>query len=299
MIISASRRTDIPAFYSEWFIRRVRAGYCEVVNPMNPRQVTKISLGPDQVDVIVFWTRSPRAMIRKLPELDARGARYYFQFSLLGYPKEIEPCSPSVCVAVETFKRLADRIGADKLIWRYDPIFLSNITDVDFHLRNFESLARALSGFTHRCVISMWDDYRKLAKRLRQLEDQGVQVRQPQPGELDRLISGVVRISVANGMEIVSCAEEHNLERYGIRPGKCIDDVLIQRLFGVEVCHRKDQSQRAVCCCVQSRDIGAYDTCLFGCTYCYATTSFSRAAANHRRHDPDSPTLIPAGVSYV
>ncbi len=297
MIISASRRTDIPAFYAEWFVRRVRAGYCEVPNPMNPRQVTRIPLLPAEVDAIIFWTRSPRAMLPRLAELDARELRYYFQFTLCGYGPPIEARNPPTAVAVDTFRRLSSRLGPDRVIWRYDPLVFSEVATVDFHLRNFESIAGALKGYTHRCVLSIWDHYRKLASRLGDLASQGVHLRQPIREEIARLIPHLAEVCAAHGMEIVSCAEEVDLVPYGVKRGKCIDDELIRRLFGIDVCHKKDGTQRPACGCVQSRDIGIYNSCLFGCAYCYATTSFSAAAANHRKHSPDSAVLIPVGGS--
>jgi len=295
MIVSASRRTDIPAFYAEWFVRRVRAGYCEVPNPMNPRQVAKVSLLPEEVDAIVFWTRSPRAMLPRLAELDARGLRYYFQFTLCGYGPPIEIRNPPAATAIESFRRLSSRLGPDQVIWRYDPLVFSEVTTVDFHLRTFESIASALKGYTHRCVLSIWDNYRKLASRLEGLASRGVHLRQPNEEEIARLIPRLAELCAAHGMEAVSCAEEVDLAPYGVKRGKCIDDAVIHRLFGIEVCHKRDGAQRPACGCVQSRDIGIYNSCLFGCAYCYATTSFATAAANHGKHDPDSAALIPCG----
>jgi hypothetical protein len=297
MIISASRRTDIPAFYSEWLVRRLRAGFCEVQNPMNLRQVSRISLLSQDVELIVFWTRSPRAMLGRLAELDRRDLRYYFQFTVCGYGAPIDGKSPSVATAVDTFQRLASRIGPGKVIWRYDPIVFSEVTDVDFHLSNFEKISSSLKGYTSRCVVSIWDLYRKLGQRLQTLELQGIHFRQPQGEELDRLIPGLVQLCSANGMEIVSCAEDVDLVRYGVRQGKCVDDDLIRRVFGINVCHQKDGSQRPACGCVQSRDIGAYDSCLFGCVYCYATRCFRTAAANYRKHDPEAASLIPVDLA--
>jgi hypothetical protein len=185
-------------------------------------------------------------------------------------------------------------IGPDRVIWRYDPIVFSRQTGVEFHLANFESLAKALQGHTRRCVVSIWDEYRKLAKRLRHLAAQGDDFYQPAPAELDQLMPRLKDLAGANGMEIVSCAEPLDLTRYGIRKGQCVDDGLIHRLFGLHVCGTKDPSQRAVCCgCVKSRDIGAYNTCLFECAYCYATFDFRTAKFNHQRHDPDHPLLLP------
>jgi len=295
MIISASRRTDIPAFYAEWFVRRVRAGCCEVPNPINPRQVASVSLRPEDVEVIVFWTRSPMAMLSRLRELDALGLRYYFQFTLCGYGPPIEAGNPPLSAAIEAFKRLSSQIGPEKVIWRYDPLVFSEATTPDFHLRRFESLATALRGFTRRCVISIWDHYRKLAPRLKALRMQGVHLRHPEQEELDRLMPRLVELSAASGMELVSCAEELDLVQYGVKRGKCVDDELIQRIFGLEVCHKKDGAQRPACGCVQSRDIGMYNTCVFGCSYCYATSSFAAAATNRRKHDPESARLISAG----
>ncbi len=294
MIISASRRTDIPAFYAEWFMRRVRAGYCEVPNPMNPRQVARISLVPEDVDAIVFWTRSPAPLLPRLAELDALGLHYYFQFTLCGYGSPIEQKNPSVANAIDAFKRLSSRIGPQRVIWRYDPLVFSEVTTVNFHLKNFENLAAALKGFTDRCVVSVWDNYRKLTRRLEALSAQGLHLRQPGEGELDSLMPCLVELCRGNGMEIVSCAEEIDLERYGVKRGKCVDDELIRRLFGIEVSPKKDGAQRSACACVQSRDIGMYDTCRFGCSYCYATTSFPAADANHQKHDRDSASLIPS-----
>jgi hypothetical protein len=293
MIISASRRTDVPAFYAEWFVQRVRAGYGEVPNPMNPRQVARVSLLPEEVDAIVFWTRNPMPLLSKLPELDALGLCYYFQFTLCGYGRPIEEQNPSPANAITAFKRLSSTVGPERVIWRYDPLVFSEATTADFHLKNFEFLSTALKGFTRRCVVSIWDNYRKLGSRLEALSAQGVHLWQPGQAKLDRLLPRLVELCAANGMEIVSCAEEVDLERYGVKRGKCVDDELIQRLFGFEVCHKKDGAQRPACGCVESRDIGMYNSCLFGCSYCYATTSFSTAATNRRKHNPDSASLIP------
>ena len=146
MIISASRRTDIPAFYADWFINRVREGSCEVPNPFNPRQVATISLKPEDVDSIVFWTRSPRPLFRHLRELDGRGFFYYFQYTLLDYPAVIDSHTPPAWRALDTFRALADRIGPERVVWRYDPIVLSEITPPEYHLETFGRLAAALRG---------------------------------------------------------------------------------------------------------------------------------------------------------
>jgi hypothetical protein len=295
MIISASRRTDIPAFYARWFINRIRAGYCTVPNPFNPQQVSSVSLKPEDVDVIVFWTRNPRPLFPYLEELDRRGYRYYFQYTLLDNPRLIDRKAPPLQAALKTFRELAGRVGPERVIWRYDPIVLSEVTGAQFHQETYGRIAQALAGYTQRSVISIADIYRKAGKRLRQLAQQGVEITdyKGQPSRrFDELMRDLVRMANENGMQIVSCAETIDLRPYGVRLGKCVDDAYIKKVFGLDVTGEKDPSQREACGCVVSRDIGMYETCLFGCQYCYATTSFERARANYDRHDPHSPSLL-------
>jgi len=295
MIISASRRTDIPAFYAPWFMNRIRSGWCAVPNPFNRRQVSRISLRPADVDVIVFWTRNPRPLLPHLAELDARGYRCYFQYTLLDNPRAVDPKTPPADAAIAAFQELAAHVGPQRVIWRYDPIVLSDATGVDYHLERFARIAAALQGHTPRAVISVMDVYRKIAPRLRGLAAQGIELgagpAEETPG-FATLMQGLAALAARHGMEIQSCAEEIDLTGYGIAPGKCIDDGYIRRVFGLELDLKKDPSQRAACGCVASRDIGMYDTCLFGCAYCYATSSFARAAVHHAAHDPAGEALI-------
>jgi len=294
MIISASRRTDIPAFYAHWFINRIRAGFCMVPNPFNPQQIMRISLAPEDVEAIVFWTRNPRPLFPYLQELDERGFRYYFQYTLMNNPRALDANTPTMESAVEAFCQLSERVGSQKVIWRYDPIVFSELTPPDFHRRSYHDIALSLRGFTRRSVISMLDVYSKLKKRLAEMEKQGAALlpfdgSQPWFGTLVR---DLVAIAAENEMEMVSCAEELDLQPFEVRPGKCIDDDTISEVFGLEVTHLKDPGQRKACGCVASKDIGMYDTCLFGCRYCYATRSFERARINYQKHDPDSPSLL-------
>ena len=295
MIISASRRTDLPAFYAEWFINRVRAGYCTVPNPFNPAQVSRVSLKPEDVEVIVFWTRHPRPLFPYLDELDGRGYRYYFQYTLMDNPSLLDPHTPSLDVALDTFRQLAGRVGPERVIWRYDPIVFSTLTTIEFHQNRFKYIAQSLRGCTRRAVISIVDEYRKTQKRMRELPRQGVELLACEGETLGALMRSLVQTAQENDMEIVSCAEEIDLRPYGVRPGKCVDDEYIAKTFGLRIASQKDPGQREVCGCVASRDIGMYDTCLFGCRYCYATSSLERARANHRAHDPLAPSLVQEG----
>ncbi len=295
MIISASRRTDIPAFYARWFINRIRAGFCTVPNPFNRKQITRVSLLPKDVTLLIFWTRNPKPLFPYLDELDQRGYNYYFQYTLLGTPREIEPQSPPRTTAIKTFQELADRVGSDRVIWRYDPIVFSQLTDAGYHSENYTQIAAALKNYTHRSVVSVMDMYAKFRKRIDQLNQDGLGIIEydGSPSQrFDDLMSVIVRAAHENDMLIQSCAEDLDLTIYGIQPGKCIDDENITAIFGLEVNHRKDPGQRKACGCVVSKDIGMYDSCLFNCPYCYATGNFERAKENYKRHDSESPSLV-------
>jgi len=287
MIISASRRTDIPAFYAEWFMNRIRAGGCDVPNPFNPRQVSRVSLRPEDVDVIVFWTRNACPLLPYLGELDHLGHRYCFLYTVVDHGRELEPGGPALEAALRTFRQIADAVGAARVVWRYDPIVFSDATGVAHHRETFGRIAGALAGHTTRCIISLVDLYAKVRKRLGSLG-----VREPTRSELDELIPSMVSTANAAGITLTSCAEEVDLATYGVRPGKCIDDEWIRQAFGIEVAYAKDPGQRKACRCVTSRDIGMYDTCPAGCVYCYATNDPERACARHAGHDPSGTRLV-------
>jgi hypothetical protein len=241
MIISASRRTDIPAFYTQWLMRRLEAGYCAVPNPFNRNQVAYVSLKPEDIDVMVFWTRNPRPLLPYLASLDKRGYRYYFQYTVMSNPRQIDPKSPPLEASLKTFRELADRVGPERVIWRYDPIVFSNITGIQFHQQTYAEIAQALRGYTRRSVISVVDMYRKAGKRMRDLVGQGVEVvaYEGRPSErFDQFMQTLVQLAGDNGMDIVSCAEELDLRSYGVRPGKCVDDEYIREVFNIDVIHK-------------------------------------------------------------
>lgn len=273
-------------------MNRIRAGYCTTVNPFNRKQVSYVSLKPEDVDVFVFWTKNPEHLIEHLKELDDRGYRYYFQYTITGYPRTIEPNLPEVKKRLETFRRIADLIGPNRVIWRYDPIIISSITGIDYHRKQVDYLARELEGNTGRLVVSIVDEYRKAKSNFNRLEDQSIVInRQAAEQDVGELIEFIMGVAKQRKMEAFSCAEILDLTHFGLLPGKCIDDRYIQKVFGVSVTSEKDKSQRLECGCVRSKDIGAYDTCLHGCLYCYAGT-LSAARNNLSNHYPDSPSII-------
>lgn len=285
MIVSASRRTDIPNYYADWFFERIKEGFCYVRNPMNPHQVSEIPLTPEVVDCIVFWTKNPEPMLARLAELQEYS--YYFQFTLTGYGKDIEPGVPHKKERMlAVFKELSEKIGPERVIWRYDPIFFHDVYTPDYHERAFSQIAEELSGYTKKCVISFVDYYAKNRKNLQELG-----IREPKQEELRQFAKNLSRIAKENGMRIASCAEEIDLSDCGIEKNSCIDKELIEKLTGGRILAGKDKNQRTACGCVESVDIGSYHTCLNGCKYCYANYSRENAWKNHEKYDMFSPLL--------
>ena len=285
MILSASRRTDIPNYYSEWLARRFRAGFLCVRNPMNFRQVSRITLNPNVIDCIVFWTKNPAPMLPYLDEY--RRYMYYFQFTLTGYGKDIEPGLPDKRrILIPAFCELVDRIGRDRVIWRYDPIFLSDHYTLDYHVKAFTRIAEALAGRTRRVVISFLDDYEKTKRNMKGINIQGLTKE-----KMRRLAHSFAVIAGRYGMEIQTCAEKIDLSEYGITHGACIDREYIEHLLGCRLRAGKDHGQRPECRCMESVEIGSYHTCRNGCRYCYANFSDGRVQARIRDFDVDSPIL--------
>lgn len=281
MIVSASRRTDLPAFYSEWLLRRLREGFCLVQNPYDARRLQRVPLTPDVVDCIVFWTRDPRPLLPHLAELEALGHRFYFQFTLNAYGVALEPQVPRLAQAVEAFGRLSEAVGSQRVVWRYDPIVLEPHCDEAFHRRAFAALAAALEGYGAHCVMSFVDPYAKLRGRFQA----------PQRAPMRALARALAEIACARGFSLETCAEAEDFTDCGVEPGACVDRARIEALLGTSL-GGTAQKSRAYCRCMESVDIGAYDTCLHGCAYCYATRSLSYARSRCARHDPRSPLLV-------
>jgi len=294
LIVSASRRTDIPAFFSEWFMERVRAGFCLVPNPFNSDQVGQVSLLPEDVDAIVFWTKNPAPMLRRVEALDGMGYRFYFQFTLNNYPIELEPRVPPLAERIRSFDALSKMIGASRVIWRYDPIIISSVTDHEFHRATFRMLCQALSSLTRRVVVSIVDLYRKTERRLRSLEAKGIRIEENafESPSTDALMEDLAAIAKSFCIEIVTCAEKKDYTSIGIPPGRCIDGDLIEDLWHLHKSWKKDPGQRDECGCVVSKDIGMPDSCPHGCVYCYATKSGEVACQRYRGHDPHTTALF-------
>lgn len=285
MILSVSRRTDIPSYYSEWFFNRIKEGFLYVRNPMNVHQISEIKISPDVVDCIVFWTKNPLPMLGRLDELKAYN--YYFQFTLTGYGNDVERNLPNKKTSmIPIFQELSKRIGKDKVIWRYDPICFTNKYTAQYHLKAFRNIAEELSGYTEKCVISFVDIYPKNKKNIDSLLSYELN-----DHELREFAKELSSIAKENNMRIGSCAEKIDLDECGIVHNSCIDRELIEKIIGCKLKVSKDKNQRIECGCVESVEVGTYNTCKSGCTYCYANHSMKSVEVNSKKYDPLSPLL--------
>lgn len=280
MIISASRRTDIPALYPEWFVNRLRAGEVLVPNPYNRKKVKHVFLSPETVDCIVFWTKNPAPLLPYLREITDMGYEYYFQVTITDYEEDIEPDLPCTADVMATFLMMNERLGKERMDWRFDPILLTKKYSVSYHLEQFEMMCRWLGGAASRCITSFVDTYKNCPYQELQEED------------ILKLASGLGKIARAYQLPLYTCAEKMNLERFGIGHSACIDKAKIGSLIGYKLDLRRDPGQRGECHCVESMDIGTYHTCIHGCKYCYASGNPENAKNKYQLHDPESPLLV-------
>lgn len=285
MIVSVSRRTDIPAFYSDWFFNRVKEGFVYVVNPMNLKQVSKVMLTPDKVDCFVFWTKNAGPMLERLDEL--KDYKYYFQFTITAYDRDIENGILDKKEIINNFKRLSNKIGKERVILRYDPILLSEKYTIEYHYRAFEKLCKQLQGYTEKCIISFIDFYKKTKRNTRELK-----ILPMRDVEIEEIAEELAQIAKKYKLEIETCSEGIDLSKYGIKKGKCIDDQLISKIMGCKVNVKKDDTQREVCGCVKSVDIGQYNTCKHHCLYCYANFNYMQVEENCLQHVKEAPMLV-------
>ena len=285
MILSVSRRTDIPNYYSDWFLNRIKEGFLYVRNPMNTHQISSIKISPEVIDCIVFWTKNPDPMIPRLDEL--QDYKYYFQFTLTGYGKDIE-CNVlhKKKEVIPIFQKLSRKIGSDKVIWRYDPIIFTDRYTPQYHINAFQQISDALKKYTNKCVISFVDIYTKNKKNM-----EGLNAYKLEKKELIEFVKKLQQIAKINGMELCSCAEKIDLEIYGVKHNCCIDKQLIEKLNGCKIKAKKDKNQRKECGCIESIEVGTYNTCRNACKYCYANYSMNSVMNNCRKYDPFSPLL--------
>lgn len=306
VIVSASRETDLPRFYADWFVGRLRDGWCAWKNPFNG-EIRKVSF--DKTRLIVFWSKNPKPLLVRLDEVEALGFKqYYFQFTLNDYVAEgLEPGVLSVDKRIDTFRRLSDRIGKERVIWRFDPLLLTDKISIDVLLERIAQIGHQLKGYTEKLVFSFIDiaSYRKVQKNLA-----GLNCREFIAEDQIRFAQGLAKLNGELGLELATCGELTDLSAYGIKHNKCVDDELMMRLFHDDVelmkfigaeydmfngwqikKSKKDKGQRKACGCIASKDIGAYNTCPHLCRYCYANFSDELVMKNWRNRNLESGTI--------
>ena len=328
VIISASRSTDIPAFFAKWFINRLKAGYCKWYNPFNQKP-TYVSF--EKAKVVVFWTKNPAPLIPHLHELDERGIHYYFQYTLNDYEVEgLEPNVPNLESRIETFKYLSNLIGKEKVIWRFDPLLLSETINPFLLLQKIKNIGDQIKGYTNKLVFSLIDvkAYRKvqnnLIKNTSYFNRNNIEYAEPSGNSLDIIIEGLAKLrntwkDEGWNIELATCGEDISLEKFGINHNRCIDSELMKTIFhdDKELIYYlrtgelpvpdlfgtiptlpatdkdlKDKGQRKSCGCMISKDIGMYNTCRHLCTYCYPNTSKEVVLQNASKHDERSESII-------
>ncbi len=328
VIISASRSTDIPAFYTKWFFNRLAKGYCAWYNPFNQQ---KMYISFKKCKVVVFWTKNPQPILPYLHSLDEMGIHYYFQVTLNDYVKEdFEPNVPPINERVDTFRKLSNMIGKERVIWRFDPLIITpNITPRDL-LKRIWNIGNKLKGYTNKLVFSFVDvsTYRKVQNNLIKetvfFTKDNIGSAEANISQRMEIVDGICKIREAWhkegwNIDIATCAENIDLESYGIEHNRCIDGELMKRIFSydkelvyylhtlkwperdifgnlplipVKQCKIKDTGQRKMCGCMVSKDIGMYNTCRHLCVYCYANTSKECVLNNKEKHNDESESII-------
>lgn len=285
MIIQTGMRTDIPAFYSKWFLNRIKEGYVLVRNPYNERQVTRYRLAPDVVDLVAFCTKNPAPMLPYMNVLKPYG-QYWF-VSITPYGKDIEPNVPDKEKVMDDFKKLSDIVGVDSMGWRYDPVFIDETHSVEWHITEFEKIAENLCGYTKSCVISFIDIYKKVERNFPEARE---------VSKSDRITLGKELIKIAKnyGMTIRPCAEGDELAPYGADCSGCMTVNTFETALRacLDVPNRKTNQRNGQCACLLGVDIGAYDTCGHLCKYCYANSNAELVKENMKKHNPMSPFLL-------
>lgn len=311
-VISASRSTDIPAFYSRWFMNRLEKGYITWINPFN-RKEQYISF--EETKIIVFWTKNPKPIIPYLKELDRRGIKYYFQYTLNDYEKEnLEPNVPNLNTRIETFINLSNLLGKEKVVWRFDPLILSSSITIDNLISKIKNIGNRINKCTEKLVFSFADieSYKKVQSNLSKTNESYSEFTQ---SGIDEFSEKIVALNKLWNLSLSTCAEKVDLDKYNIEHNRCIDDELIYKIgkddpkildwlglsnsmlsfFADDYSNNiklKDKGQRKACGCIVSKDIGMYNTCNHLCTYCYANHSESIVKQNLKKHDINKHSII-------
>ncbi|MDE7330787.1 MAG: DUF1848 domain-containing protein [Lachnospiraceae bacterium] len=283
MILNTGSRTDIPAYYSDWFYNRVKEGYVLSRNPYYPAQITKYLLNPEVIDVMVFCTKNPFPMLERISLLSEFDMFWFV--TITPYGKEIEPCVPPKELVIRYFHELSGLIGKDRISWRYDPVFVTDRYSTDYHIEKFHEMAKALSGYTRQCVVSFIDLYEKTKRNFGQ-------IRSVTKKEQEKMIDAFSDIAKENGLQIHLCCENAGLVRENVDTDGCMSKAVLENALGCKLDVPQKKMARPECSCLLGADIGAYNTCGHGCLYCYANYDKETVAKNRKLHHVSSPLLV-------
>ena len=284
MIINTGGRTDTVQYYSDWLLRRFAEGYVLSRNPLFPDKVTRYELTPDKVDCVVFCSKNYKPILPRLREITDRFPAYFY-YTITAYGKDVEPGVPSIEESIETLKELSALVGRERVAWRYDPVLLTREYTIRRHLDTFPWMARELAPYIDRCIFSFVEMYKKLETNMPEIIPMS-------ETERDALARGLGAAAAKLGMVIQTCGTNGDYTRYGIQASGCITLSILGKANHIEFRNLKHKGMREGCHCMESRDIGAYDTCLNGCKYCYANKNPRKAFENYEYHDPASPLLL-------
>lgn len=284
MIINTGGRTDTVQYYTDWLLDRFSEGYVLTRNPLFPNKVSRYELTPDKVDCVVFCSKNYKPILTRLHEITER-FHTYFYYTITAYGKEIEPGVPPIEEGMETLIKLSEQVGKQRVAWRYDPVLLTKEYTIERHFQTFERMAAALAPYIDRCIFSFVEMYRKLQSNMPELIPLSTE-------DMEELASGLGAIAGKYGIHLQTCGTNGDYSRYGIHPSGCMTLDILGAANGIEFKKLKHKGMRQGCHCIESRDIGAYDTCLNGCKYCYANKNPQKAFENYKYHDPKSPLLL-------
>ena len=284
MIINTGGRTDTVQYFTPWLLKRFAEGYVYSRNPLFQNKVTRYELTPDKVDCVQFCSKNYEPILEHLQPIISRFPTY-FHYTITAYGKDVEPGVPTIEKSMETLKKLSAIVGRQRLAWRYDPVLLTNKYTIDRHLETFERMARELTPYVDRCIFSFVEMYKKVEVNMPELIPLSVE-------DMDNLAQGLGEIAAKYGLYMQTCGNNGDFSRFGIHSSGCMTLDMIGQANDIEFRNLKHKGMRQGCGCIETRDIGAYDTCLNGCKYCYANKRPQKAVENYKDHDPDSPLLL-------
>ncbi|MBQ7567651.1 DUF1848 domain-containing protein [bacterium] len=284
MILNTGARTDTVQYFTPWLLKRFAEGYVLTRNPLFPHKVTCYELTPDTIDCVVFCSKNYKPILPRLHEITER-FNTFFHYTITAYGRDMEPGVPSIAESIATLKELEKQVGAQRICWRYDPVLLNDKYTMQTHRETFASMAAQLAGHVNRCIFSFVEIYRKVEVNMPELLPLSTAQRED-------IAAMLGEIAQRHGLYIQTCGTNGDYRRYGVHASGCMTLDMLGEANGLRFRSLKHKGSRQGCHCIETHDIGAYDTCPNGCRYCYANRNPRKAAANYKLHDPDSPLML-------